>query len=144
MSEPSNDVIEALLIDPFKACLVSVNVSGRSIDQRWHMLLDCDCVDAVQVSFLKYGPHAIWIDDEGLLREPAPYPQFRVLGVNGDAPLTGYGILTRMTEGGRGDVASVHITAPELAPLIQFEEWSRRLKPEDYIPQLLRLYLPWP
>lgn len=141
---PKPELIHAFLLDPFKGCVISIqlNPADPGLDRRWHSLLDCEYIEHVRCDFGPELPeHALWVDESGLLREPDPYPQFKLAGANGGAPIAGYGILS----GVRGpEVSSVEIPALILSQLIQFEQWQHRLKPEQYLPQLLRLYLPWP
>jgi hypothetical protein len=83
------------------------------------------------------GPYnAIWIDECGLLREPFIYPQWKIGGINGDCPVSGYGLVTGF------DHETNKVTDVELPPLaIIFEHhWPRRIHPDKAIDQLLRVY----
>jgi hypothetical protein len=99
-----------------------------------HKLLDCELVMAHPVE----GKHLLWVDECALLREPFVYPQFKIRGVNGDCPLTGYGLLTGgWTYEHPGDFD----LDPSTIPAVIFEEhWTRRISPDECIDQLLRIY----
>jgi hypothetical protein len=137
-----DNTIHALLIDPFKEALINVHILP-AFDARWRHLLDCTYIDCVRCQFPS-GEHALWVDEACFLREPLVYPQFKIAGVNSDRPLAGYGLLTGLNPGAGQEILSCRLPGPELAQLVQFESWQKRLKAEDYLDQLTRLYLPWP
>lgn len=132
--------VKALLIDPFKQAIVDVLVP-MDFSERWRQLLDCEHIEHVRCEFAGRGLHAAWIDEEGYLRQPAVYPLFRLLGANGGEPMAGYALIT----GAQGpEISEPRLTGSELGGLVSFEVWGQRLKSEDFIDQLLKLYLPWP
>jgi hypothetical protein len=135
----TSNLVHAFLLDPFKGGVVAVDIP-RNFHPRWRELLDCAYIEHVACHIL--GKElALWIDEEGLLREPSPYPQFKIVGVNADRPMAGYGLLT----GTRGpEVSDVDVTLDQLCEVVHFENWQTRLKTDDYIDQMLRIYLPWP
>lgn len=147
MKPTKSDLVKGLLLDPFKACIVDVNVPSGAFEERWRHLLDAEHVECVRFQFPgRVGLHAVWIDEAGYLREPQPYPQFKIAGIaglNGDHPFAGYGIVTGLSADNE-HLSDVRISNLELGKLVQFETWGKRLPMEGYLDQLLRLYLPWP
>lgn len=123
--------LRGLLIDPFQRKVHWVNVQNDIND--WHRLMDCQTLDVVQLDHPQDTD--IWVDDEGLLREP-PYPFFKWAGYNEN--LCGYGLV--LCHNGP-ESTSVRISPDEAASLIQWEPWESRLPPEPYFDQLSRLYL---
>lgn len=125
--------IRALLIDPFKCECFPLLVDWA--DQAdIHKLLDCELIHSIRCH-----DDLLWVDESGLLREPFVYPQFKIRGVNGDCPLTGYGLIT-------GGWTYKHVTGCSVfttsLSIIFEEHWPRRINPDQCIDQLLRLYLP--
>jgi len=135
-------IIQALLIDPFKQCIQPLNVSSRDFDERWCWLLSCEHFERV-VGEINQSWHAVWVDEAGLLRDPVPFPQFTLEGFNGGSPLTGYGLLTGL-DSMLQEITPPRINGHTLMAHVKFENWGNRLKPDDYLDQLLRLYLAWP
>jgi hypothetical protein len=133
----------AILIDPFQEALhlVALPKSTKAQLERMHELLDCELVEAVSLdSGLTGGAyHVLWVDESGLLREPFIYPQFVCSAYSPVNPLTGYGLITSLGSGGSNDDCVIPI--PRLAEMVRFEQWRKRLSPDLFIDQLLRIYL---
>jgi hypothetical protein len=123
--------LKGLLIDPFQRKVHRVNVENNIND--WYRFLDCDTVTGV------YPPQPpetdIFVDDNGLLREPI-YPRFRLVTYGEE--LAGYGLV--LSHRGPESI-STRLTPGELMPLLQWEDWEKRLPPEPYFEQLSRIYL---
>lgn len=100
--------------------------------EAWHKLLDCDCLD---VAHVEEGLD-IWVDDYGLSREPDIYPMFQWRGYAEN--LAGYGLM--LCHNMQGESTSVSLEAIPAEAMLKWEEWERRLNPEDYFDQLSRIY----
>lgn len=126
--------IRAVLIDPFKCDAFNLVVDWE--DQAdIHKLLDCDLIQSVPMD----SKRILWVDESGLLREPFVYPQFKILGVNADCPLTGYGLVTGLKGGNISDY--IPASNNGIAYGVVWEEhWTRRINPDECIDQLLRIY----
>lgn len=116
------------LIDPFQRRFHEIETTDKLDD--WHKLLDCEVIDLARV---EQGID-IWIDDEGLMREPH-YPLFSYLGFGN--PLCGYGLA--LSSNGP---ESISLERPPgfFQTKIQFEDWENRLRQEDYFDQMSRVY----
>jgi hypothetical protein len=127
--------MKALLIDPYQKKIHEVEVSNDL--QSWYDLLRCELVDRVEVHRNPQGDRAIdvWIDDEGLLREPTP-PMFKVHGY--PQPLAGYGLVLSANLA-TGESISCTLGASHLSGWISWEPWERRLNPQGYFEELTRV-----
>lgn len=128
-SVPVNKV-SARLIDPFK-CEVFPIVVDWEDQADIHKLLDADLLQSLPMN----GFNILWVDECGLLREPFIYPQFKIPGVNGNCPLTGYGLVT----GCRNAKVTNYVMGMDTC-VIWEEHWPRRINPDQCIDQLLRVY----
>jgi peptidoglycan hydrolase-like protein with peptidoglycan-binding domain len=130
-------LIKAILVDPFKQGIFSVHLRPDSAPDVAG-LLDCRYIEAVKLLIAGQPVQIIWIDEEGLLRQPFVYPQFRCQGANGGNPLAGYGLITGISPTGTME----NVASFSFAPLLFFEEWEKRIPTDSVISQLLRIYLP--
>jgi hypothetical protein len=96
----------------------------------WHKLLDCDTLDVARVE----REVDIWVDDNGLLRQPY-YPIFYYIGYQN--PLCGYGLA--LSSSGP-ETISLERPPGFFQMKIHFEEWEKRLNPNDYFEQMSRVY----
>jgi hypothetical protein len=126
-------ILRGLLIDPYQKQIHEV--STKCDINAWHKLLDCDILDVARAGDYKGQPIDIWVDDEGLLHEPQP-PLFR--WKNYPTTLAGYGLI--LSSNHEGDSISTNIDRWDLGKFIQFEDWERRLKVDEYFDQLSRIY----
>lgn len=122
-------MLNGLLIDPFQKQIHPVETPNDI--NAWHDLLDCDTLDVVRVD----RKTDIWVDDEGLLREPR-YPFFSWLGY--PEQLCGYGLI--LSHDGPESVSAA-ISLSQAWTCIQYENWEERLNPEKYFEQMTRIYL---
>lgn len=130
--------IKCLLIDPFQCEIYPVHVRKECISDIKE-LLDCEAIDAVNLDMVVHGiQHVIWVDDEGLLREPFIYPKFVIHGANGDHGMAGYGLITGMDE--QGVTTNCMVSIPVLAQVLGFEQWRSRIPIDNVIDKMLRLY----
>jgi hypothetical protein len=128
--------MKAFLIDPYQRKIHPLDIdSDLSV---WHQLLKCDCVDRAEIHRNASNTRAVdvWVDDEGLLKEPVP-PTFKVRGYPN--PLAGYGLLLGANLTSGRSIAAPYASAAEIAPLIMWERWERRLNPDDYFEELTRV-----
>jgi len=77
----------------------------------------------------------MWVDDEGLLREPR-YPMFRWEWYH--QPLAGYGLINASVG---PETVATQMPAEFVQEHIYWEPWEKRLDPKDYFEQLSRLYM---
>jgi hypothetical protein len=129
--------MKALLIDPYQRKIHEIQISKDL--SAWHAMLECDYVDRVEVSRNKAGTRAldVWIDDEGLMKEPVA-PLFKVRGC--ENPLAGYGlVLGADLTNGKSIDCPLTLTVERLRQNIAFEPWEKRLDPRDYFAQLTRV-----
>jgi hypothetical protein len=134
---PDVKLVRAIVIDPFKCELVPLIVNWA--DQRYiHNLLDCDLVQQLMFGGALRGVRvAIYVDECALIREPFVYPQFKVASVNGEHPITGYGLVVGWFEG----VVDCPTSVAAIAGTITWEHhWQRRINPDLCIDQVLRVY----
>lgn len=128
--------IKAVLIDPFQCEIYPVAVR-RDCASDLHALLDCETVQAININLpVNKIEHFVWVDDEGLLRQPFAYPQFILQSIGHG--LTGYGLITGVNE--HGSMVDCQISIPVLVQVLGFEQWRTRIRVDDVIPQMLRLY----
>jgi hypothetical protein len=127
--------MKALLIDPYQRKIHEVQISKDL--RAWHAMLECDCVDKVELHRNKAGTRAldVWIDDEGLIKEPVA-PLFKLAGY--DSPLAGYGLVLGANLN-TGESLDCPIAVEQLGPNLKFEPWEKRLDPADYFAQLTRV-----
>jgi hypothetical protein len=71
--------VKTLLIDPYQRKIHEIKISKDRA--AWYAMLDCDCIDRVEFMRNADGSRAldIWVDGEGLLKEPVP-PCFKLRG----------------------------------------------------------------
>jgi hypothetical protein len=134
---PDVKLVRAIVIDPFKCELVPLIVNWA--DQAYiHNLLDCDLVRRyVFKAPAGLTSTAIYVDECALIREPFVFPQFKVFSVNGDHPLTGYGLAV----GWADEVTHMPISVSTFTDLLTWEHhWQRRINPDLCIDPLLRVY----
>jgi len=117
------------LIDPFQRKVHEIETTDDILD--WHKLLDCDTLDVARVE----QSVDIWVDDNGLLREPY-YPLFYYLGYQN--PLCGYALA--LSSNAEGESISLKLPAGYFQAKIHFEEWEKRLDPNNYFDQMSRVY----
>ena len=132
--------MRALLVDPFQREVHQLEI-GEHI-QEWHKWCDCDLFDHVCL-----GEHCgqiqdLWVDDEGLLRQPI-YPMFKwendlAMPIS-QGGLAGYGLITASV--GPETIATVMPTEYAEQRIMWEVNWEHRLKPENYFDQLSRVYL---
>lgn len=129
--------MRGLLIDPFQRKVHEIEVGNHIED--WHKWCDCELFDVARLG--KIGTpgleYDIWVDDEGLLREPN-YPHFQWLRYYNE--LAGYGLL--LCSNSSGESISTDLPLEIAQRAIVWEQWERRLDPKDYFEQLSRIYLP--
>lgn len=125
--------MKVLLIDPFQRKIHPLDISKEIKD--WYKWCDCDCFDHAYIGVHSGRRHDIFVDDEGLLKEPH-YPVFQWKDYSN--PLVGYGLITACDSGGNAvDTPMI----PEYAErCITWELWEGRLKAEDYFEQISRIY----
>jgi hypothetical protein len=130
--------MKALLIDPYQRKIHQLDIDDSI--HAWHEALHCDCVDRAEIYRNPQGTRAldIWVDDEGLIKEPVP-PTFKVKGR--EYPLAGYGLVLGANLK-NGKSIEVTLGPEDIAPLILWEQWERRLDPQDYFEELTRV-LSW-
>lgn len=102
--------MDAYLIDPFAQTITKVNYSGRY--EQIYDLIDCDTFDCARIN--RMGD-AIFIDDEGLMRE-RPQAFFRHRSY--PQPLAGKGLVL-----GGNDEGESTAPAVSLEQLIEDVEW---------------------
>lgn len=130
--------IKCLLIDPFQCEIYPVRVRKECISDIKE-LIDCESVDAVNLNMEAHGiAHVAWVDDEGLLREPFIYPRFMIHPANGGHGMAGYGLITGMDE--HGVTCDCFLSIPMIVQVLGFEQWRSRIKIDDVIDKMLRLY----
>lgn len=143
---PDVKLVRAIVIDPFKCELVPMVVDWA--DQRFiHNLLDCDLVQRhIFKAAAGFTSTAIYADECGLIREPFVFPQFKVFSVNGDHPITGYGLAVGWNGWQAGGYSQDEVTHMPISPgtfkdLVTWEHhWPRRINPDRCIDQVLRVY----
>jgi hypothetical protein len=129
-------MLRAFFIDPFKGQVCEIEIAYDI--HVWRKLLMCDCLDVARLQMIG-EPRLIldiWVDDNCMIREPEPWPMWRVRG----SELAGYGLVTMSDPAGetislRGDLTvGMFVTQ---SPLL-LEAWESRLKIEDFHEQLMR------
>lgn len=106
--------MRGILIDPVAKSLAEVNV-GRGNSAIYALLCDPDhgmTVDTFDVVELPTGD-AIYIDDEGLLKDPEYF-----FAVNGSQPIAGRGLVLGTTS--KGESADATITLADLAKQVSW------------------------
>jgi hypothetical protein len=101
----------------------------------WHKWCDCHCFDHLALGIHFGQMQDMWVDDEGLLREPR-YPMFKWTDYH--QPLAGYGLINASV--GPETVATVML-ADYAEDHILWEQWEDRLDPKGYFDQLSRIYM---
>jgi len=102
--------MRAILIDPVARTMTEVDYDGdyKSI----YRLIDVDMFEVMQISDIE----SVFIDEEGLLKEPAPTHYFKI-GDDGH-PLSGKGLVLGVND--EGDSIATQLTIDELSTIIQF------------------------
>lgn len=129
--------LRGFFIDPFKGRVEAIEIVDEI--HAWHQALMCRGFERVGLGKPYQGCPVevdIWIDEEGLLREPAVWPRFKIR----NGPLCGYGLVLAHNSAGES------VSVPEVVDLaafvrltaISFEPYQIRLKPDDYIEQITR------
>lgn len=124
--------LKSFLIDPFQKTVRPMEIENN-IDE-WHKVLDCQIYTHVMLGKHRDKPIDLWVDDEGLLRQPN-YPYFYWIGYH--EPLCGYGMINSST--GPESISS-NLSLQYVATRVQFENWEERLNPEDYFEQMTKIY----
>lgn len=130
--------IKCILIDPFQCEVYPVKIR-KDCASDMVKLLDCENLEAVNANIVHLGvQHVIWIDEEGLLRQPFVYPKFAIRPANGGHGIAGYGLITGMNE--HGATCDCMLPMHAVVEVLGFEQWRARIKVDDVIDQMLRLY----
>ncbi|SRR6266436_949091 len=134
--EMKTKFLRGFFIDPFKAQVHAIEIVNEI--HVWHQVLMCDCFTVCRLG----APYAgckldldIWVDDNGLLREPV-WPRFKIR----NGLLCGYGLVLATNSSGESVSVPEVIDVPSFAKLmaISFEPYQIRLDPGDYIEQITR------
>lgn len=135
---PEIKAVKGLLIDPFQLELYPVMLR-RDNAADVAELLDCDMIQAINLGVNALGTeHIVWVDDAGLLREPFVYPHFVIKSASGGQPMAGYGLVTGIDN--HGSMTECRIPPEAVAQILMFEPWRKRIKLDDVIPQMMRVY----
>jgi hypothetical protein len=120
-------------VDPFQRKVHEIQVGNHIRD--WYRWCDCDCFDHVTLGELNGQVQDLWVDDEGLLREPQ-YPMWKWEDYSN--PLCGYGLIN--ASDGPETIATI-MPVRFAEEKIDWEPWEHRIDPANYFDQLSRLYL---
>lgn len=125
--------LTSFLVDPFQKRVHPIEIENDI--HAWHKILECDCFDHAVLG--EYGgcPIDVFVDDEGLLREPN-YPHWYWLGYHNE--LCGYGLIN--SSNSQGESISSNLNLQYCMAHAHFEDWEERLDPEKYLDQMTRIY----
>ncbi len=101
--------INAIKIDVVQQIVYAVELDNGL--KGMYTAIGCACVDRVVLD----NRNDLWIDDEGLLRNPQP-PKFQLAGFR--QPLAGNGLICGYTD--EGETISTRLTADQIRPLVTF------------------------
>lgn len=128
--------MKALLLDPWQRRIHRIQVDHSLA--AWCRILGCKSVKRLEIHRNIQGTRAvdIWVDDEGLMKEPMP-PTFKVRAY--PQALAGYGLVL-----GANLKTDESIDCPmgkdHFEVYIAWEPWEKRLKVEDYFEQLSAIH----
>ena len=127
------------MIDPFQHELHPVTVDRNISASEMAVLLDCRSIESVNLNMVGNGVHHYaWADEQGLLREPFVYPSWMIPSANGGQGIAGYGLVFGMDL--HGEMIHCQLPLEAIAHVIGFERWRARIKIDDVIPQMMRIY----
>jgi hypothetical protein len=125
--------LQSFLIDPFQKKVHPIEIENDITE--WYKILQCDHFDHAVLGQYKGLPIDVWVDDEGLLREPN-WPHWYWSGYQNE--LAGYGLINSSNQ--EGESISSNLDLVYCMMRAHFEPWENRLNPEDYLEQMTKIY----
>lgn len=110
--------MRAIKIDVVKKSVYEIDIPAESVLDELYRALECTCVDAVFVDF----EETLWIDDEGLLRNP-PLGAFKV----GRRVYSGHGVILGTSY--EGESAPTGLTVQQVYTTVTFVDVSELPEP---------------
>jgi hypothetical protein len=113
--------MRAILIDAVAKTVTKIESTGALQDL--YQILGCDCVDARTIAGMLYEPawHSVFVDDEGLLREPPETHYFEIAHEHGTTgPIGGRGLVIGGDKEGKNIAATM--TLDEVRAMVTFTE----------------------
>lgn len=133
------------MIDPYKREVRKFEADADIF--LWQKMFQCDCCACTTLLAVEGNPAEldIWYDDEFLCKEPVG-PAFKIAsGTNREAVFHGYAFLAAHDgEGNTVSLADPGMSQSNKTILrvlrLQFETWEKRLDPNLYLDQQLRMF----